>query len=99
MAGLTQGYPGRYGDDMKLAPIFNPKARKPSPKPVKVDLRKVFLVGTCLWILALIVCILLSSANIISDRSVLVSASGVLIGIALLIWEHFDRWNYRRLGD
>lgn len=84
---------------MKLAPIFNPHARKPSPKPVRVDLRKVFIVGTCMWIVALIVCFLLSSAQIISQRAVLVCAAGVLIGFVLLIWEHFDRWNYRRLGE
>ena len=82
-----------------MAPIFEPKARRPAPKPVRVDLGKIFLVGTCLWILAVIVCIGLYSANIVSQRAVLVSAAGVLIGFLMLIWEHFDRWNYRRLGQ
>ena len=84
---------------MKLAPIFEPKARRTAPKPVRVDLGKIFLVGTCLWIVAVIVSIALYSLRIVPEDAVLVSAAGVIIGILLLIWEHFDRWNYRRLGE
>ena len=25
--------------------------------------------------------------------------AGVIIGLLLLIWEYFDRWDYRRLGQ
>lgn len=45
---------------MKIAPIIDPSVRKPSPKPVRVDLRKVFTFGTALWAIALIVCIVLA---------------------------------------
>ena len=48
-----------YGDRMKLAPIIDPSVRKPSPKPVRVDLRKVFMVGTSLWAVGLVICMIL----------------------------------------
>ena len=83
---------------MKLAPIFDPAARKPSPKPVRVDLRKVFLIGTALWTAALIICAMLLALHVLVLRELVVCAAGVFIGIVLLIWEHFDRWDYRRLG-
>ena len=31
---------------MKFAPLIDPAVRKPAPKPVRVDLRKVFAIGT-----------------------------------------------------
>ena len=37
---------------MKFAPLIDPAVRKPAPKPVRVDLRKVFAIGTGLWIVA-----------------------------------------------
>ena len=83
---------------MKLAPIFDPAARKPSPKPVRVDLRKVFLIGTALWTAALIICAMLLALHVPVLRELVVCAVGVFVGIVLLIWEHFDRWDYRRLG-
>ena len=42
---------------MKFAAIINPEVRKPAPKPVRVDLRKTFLIGCVLWSVALIVAI------------------------------------------
>ena len=26
-------------------------------------------------------------------------AAGTVIGVLMLVWEHFDRWDYRRLGE
>ncbi|MEK0306256.1 DUF2530 domain-containing protein [Bifidobacterium favimelis] len=83
---------------MKLAPIFNPDARRPSPKPVQVDLRKVFVTGTVLWVLALIVFGLLKYLGYCTVKPLIVSISGVCIGLILLIWEYFNRWDYRRLA-
>lgn len=83
---------------MKLAPIFDPTARRPSPKPVRVDLRKVFLIGTAVWMAALIVCAMLLALHVPALKELVVCVAGVLVGIILLIWEHFDRWDYRRLG-
>ena len=28
-----------------------------------------------------------------------VCAAGLIIGVMMLVWEHFDRWDYRRLGN
>ncbi|RBP97398.1 DUF2530 domain-containing protein [Bifidobacterium aemilianum] len=83
---------------MKLAPIFNPDARRAAPKPIRVDLRKVFVIGTSLWTVALLVSLILLLLDVKALPLVVVCASGVLIGLAMLVWEHFDRWNYRRLG-
>ncbi|OZG68053.1 DUF2530 domain-containing protein [Bifidobacterium eulemuris] len=83
---------------MKFAPIIDPAARKPAPKPVRVDLRKAFGVGTGLWILALLICLLLRALGIDTHDLVYVCEAGVVIGILLLVWEFFDRWDYRRLG-
>nr|WP_308581826.1 DUF2530 domain-containing protein [uncultured Gardnerella sp.] len=83
---------------MKLAPIVNPDARKSTPKPLRVDLRKVFSIGTIAWLIATVVTVIIAFLHITTWFPALVCASGMIIGILLLIWEHFDRWDYRRLG-
>ena len=84
---------------MKIAPIIDPSVRKPSPKPVRVDLRKVFMFGTALWAIALVVCIVLIAFGINAERAQTVCEAGTVIGVLMLVWEHFDRWDYRRLGE
>ena len=84
---------------MKFAPIIDPNARKPAPKPVRVDLRKTFTIGTMLWIVAAIICLILQHFGLVSIRVTLVCGIGVVIGLMMLVWEHFDRWDYRRLGE
>lgn len=84
---------------MKFAPIIDPSVRRETPKPVRVDLRKVFTIGTALWALALVVCLILDAAGIGLDYVRTVCAAGTIIGVTLLVWEHFDRWDYRRLGQ
>ena len=83
---------------MKLAPIFTPSARKPTPEPAKVDLRRVFLAGTCLWALAFVVsAVLVLWLRVLDQRVMVVCIFGVVVGVALLIWEHFHRRNEHRL--
>lgn len=84
---------------MKFAPIIDPAQRKPAPKPVRVDLRIVFSLGTGLWAIALISCIVLDTMGFAMTQACIVCISGVIIGLLLLVWEHFDRWDYRRLGQ
>lgn len=84
---------------MKFAPIINPDACRPAPKPVRVDLRKTFLIGTAIWCAALIVCSILLFLNLPVLRWLIVCAAGTVIGVMMLVWEHFDRWDYRRLGE
>lgn len=85
--------------DMRFAPIFKPEARRPSPKPTQVDLRKVFVAGTSLWILALFVFVCLWLADLQPLGPALVCVAGVVIGVLLLIWEHIKRQEYRQLGE
>lgn len=83
---------------MKFAAIINPEVRKPAPKPVRVDLRKTFLIGCVLWSVALIVsAILLACGD--GLQLLIMCAAGLVIGVMMLVWEHFDRWDYRRLGN
>ena len=84
---------------MKIAPIIDPSARKPSPKPVRVDLRKVFTFGTALWAIELSVCTELLAFGIYAERAQTVCEACTVIGVLMLVWEHFDRWDYRRLGE
>ncbi|MCI1220194.1 MAG: DUF2530 domain-containing protein [Bifidobacterium sp.] len=85
---------------MKFAPIVNPDVRKPSPAPVRVDLRKVFLIGTGLWLVATMVCaVLMLVFNFAILKLLLICAAGIATGIVLLLWERFDRWDYSRLGE
>ena len=86
---------------MKFAPIIDPHARRPMPKPVQVDLRKAFILGTALWAVALVICgCCWFFAHIAWFKlATFICACGVAIGFAMLIWEHFDRSDYRRLGQ
>lgn len=83
---------------MKFAPIINPDVCKPAPKAVQVDLRKTFLSITILWIVALLVSVVLFKCGFHVTNAIILCSSGVVIGLLMLIWEHFDRWDYRRLG-
>lgn len=77
---------------MKFAPLIDPAVRKPAPKPVRVDLRKVFAIGTGLWIVALIVVLILLAVGYSVMPLVIMCVAGVIIGLLLLVWEYFDRW-------
>ena len=77
---------------MKFAPIIDPAVRKPAPKPVRVDLRKAFGIGTGLWAVALVIALILLAFNHSTLSLVIMCAAGVIIGVLLLILEHFDRW-------
>lgn len=83
---------------MKFAPIINPDARKEAPKPLRVDLFKAFLMGTFVWLIATVVVLILKLLNLVPWMAVIVCVFGFIIGLLMLIWEHFDRWDYRRLG-
>ena len=84
---------------MKIATLIATRARKTSPKHVRVDFRSVFTFGTARWAIALIVCIVLLAFGINAERAQTVCEAGTVIGVLMLVWEHFDRWDYRRLGE
>lgn len=83
---------------MRLAPIWDPTARKPGPRPVHVDLFPLFLGGTVLWGVAGLVCLACYAAGIMSAREAITCLIGVIIGMCLLVWEHNERRIYRLLG-
>jgi hypothetical protein len=84
---------------MKFAPLIDPSVRKPAPKPVRVDLRKTFIIGTGLWVVALVVSLILLAFNHRTIPLVIMCVAGIIIGLLMLVWEYFDRWDYRRLGQ
>ncbi len=69
------------------------------PRPVRVDLRRVFLAGLALWGIALLICLALLAAGVNIHHALGVVVSGILVGIVMLVWERVDRDNYRRLGE
>ncbi|KFI45699.1 hypothetical protein GA0061078_1358 [Bifidobacterium bohemicum] len=83
---------------MKFAPIINPDVCKTPPKPVRVDLRKTFLIITSWWIVALVVLLILTTLGFHVGKGLILCGFGIFIGVLMLIWEHFDRADYRRLG-
>ena len=64
---------------MKFAPIIDPAVRKPAPKPVRVDLRKAFGMGTGLWAVALVIALILLAFNHSTLPLVIMCAAGVII--------------------
>lgn len=56
-----------------------------------VDLRRVFVVGTALWALALVVSAVLVGAGVVDGRQVWVSGAGVALGFLALAWERRRR--------
>ncbi len=86
---------------MKIAPILDPSKRKPGPKPAKVDLRIIFAIGTVLWVIVAIIYAVIRFGFHTHGTYLpfVVSASGVIIGIGLLIWEHWYRPEYMKLAD
>ena len=59
----------------------------------------MFAIGTGLWIVALIVVLILLAVGYNVMPLVIMCVAGVIIGLLLLVWEYFDRWDYRRLGQ
>ena len=59
--------------------------------PVPVDLRRVFLAGTALWVLALVVCLVLEAADVATGANPAVCVTGITLGGLALAWEHRQR--------
>ena len=57
------------------------------------------MVGTSLWAVGLVICMILLALGVDVERGQTMCAAGTVIGVLMLLWEHFDRWDYRRLGE
>lgn len=86
---------------MKIAPIYDPEKRRRGPKPAKVDLHRVFVVGLVIWCaLAVIVTTLFFAFHIrIITMSLYTCLFGIFVGIGLLIWEKINRDHYMNLAS
>jgi hypothetical protein len=54
--------------------------------PVQVDLPRVFLVGTVLWLVALAVTGTLAAMGGVTTRTVLTCATGAGLGVLAILW-------------
>lgn len=86
--------------NVTLDPIFFPEKRKRGPKPAKVDLHTVFLTGTIVWIVVLVVMFLLRklAGTHMVTLTLVTCGFGVIIGLCLLAWESLNRSTYTKLA-
>lgn len=71
--------------------ILRPDRRRPDPPPVDVDMRKVFLVGLALWVVALVVAVVLWLVGVVTTTPVWSCMAGVALGLVGLGWERVHR--------
>ncbi len=83
---------------MKIAPIYDPDARKPGPKAVQVDLRVLFTIGMAIWVIATLTVVALKFLGINTAEALTICFFGDAIGIMLLLWEAANRNFYRLLA-
>lgn len=70
--------------------------RRPDPPPAQVDLARLLLVGTGLWLAALVVCIVLwSTGDPAAARGAATSGVGILLGLVGLLWVRSGRLDDR----
>ena len=74
-----------------LEVILRPDRRREDPPPVEVDMRKVFLVGLLLWVVALAVFTALRAAGVVGTTPVWTCTAGIVLGLVGLAWERVHR--------
>jgi len=85
---------GHYAERV---PADRPSLLDPSTiEPFELDLRRVFWVITGLWGVALIVTALIGLVSAIEGRTVVICATGFVLGFVALGWE---RWHFGRKRD
>ena len=84
---------------MKFAPIIDPSVRKPSPQTGARRPAEGVHVRHRIMGHRLVICMILLAFGINVERLQTMCAAGTVIGVLMLVWEHFDRWDYRRLGE
>ena len=81
---------------MSLAPLFNPKKRKPDPKPARVNLRIVISIGLIIWGLVFLYVAIVEVwiKQILAVYPLLITCFGLVIGVLLMLWEVVYRDKY-----
>ena len=70
---------------------MHPERRLPDPEPARVDLRRVILVGTAVWLVALVIeCVRWANAVDGAARGVAICVAGIALGAYGLVWV---RWH------
>lgn len=75
--------------------LLHPEQRRPGPPPLRVDLRRVILVGLAAWTVALVVALVLLVAGARDGEGVAVCLAGIALGGLGLVWERRHRREYR----
>jgi hypothetical protein len=70
-----------------LEVILRADRRRPDPPPVRVDMRRVFLVGIGAWLIALVVTAALWWVGAASTTPVWSCIAGAALGLVGLAWE------------
>lgn len=63
-----------------------PIDHRPAPPPVQVDLARVTVVGSALWALALVVCVVLGATGTLGWPPAAVCATGLALGGLGYVW-------------
>lgn len=85
---------------VNLEPIFDPRKRRLAPSPAHVGMRILFLSGTILFALLTIgFAVAENYFNRPFGYKFWVCLFGFLIGLILLVWEHFNRSTYMKLAN
>ena len=67
--------------------LMHPERRLPDPEPARVDLRRVILVGTAVWLVALVIeCVRWAKAVDGAARGVAICLAGIALGAYGLVW-------------
>lgn len=91
-AALLHGLQGRRTAASRLRRVTTTPERRPSLlapstlEPVRLDLRRVFWVGTAVWCLALVVTVALAATGYVVGRGIAVCAVGVALGLVAVAW-------------
>jgi hypothetical protein len=75
--------------------LLHPEQRRPSPPPLKVDLRRVMLAGIAVWAVALVGALVLLATGAQDGTGVAVCGAGLALGGLGLLWERRNRRRYR----
>ncbi len=74
-----------------LEVFMRPDRRRPDPPPLEVDMRRVFLVGLAVWVVALGVFAALWVAGVVGTTPLWTCVAGIVLGFAGLVWDRLGR--------
>lgn len=80
--------------------LLRPESRRPDPEPVKVDLERVILVGTAVWLAVLVGAGVVRLTGVSGATSVLwVAAVGTALGGVGMVWSRRNRIRWQTETD